>query len=383
MTYSTLQIIIDSPKPNQLYLRNHPVFLKVHLLETDSTQPVVLPEQYQLCFLHGNFDSKPDPNNKHHCFANNLLTGVIDDFPIGFHRISIFIKDISADSINDLHTLDSYFYTDTYFQVLGFAPLDGSTNTKGVTAHLWHCPDDTMCKQQLVDIINEPRETYTIQQTSPTKGYGIVVQSLIPQKVANNLLLLADNLSMNMALDTVDKKPSVQVDLWHRSAGVPAPDLNSIKFTAEVYRSVFPSVLQYINELYPWMKENVTCTDAFVRRYRPGERLGVRAHEDTSDLTVNCLLSSSDTGFSGGFVYRFINEFNIDIVPTNQGDCVLHAGQIKHGATPTTMGTRYTLIMFWKLKEKLKGSSTYDKNQNNPALQERIKVDGKTFVREL
>ena len=65
---------------------------------------------------------------------------------------------------------------------------------------------------------------------------------------------------------------------------------------------------------------------------------------------VRLAAAAPSTGFSGGFVYRFINEYAVDVVPTMQGDCVFHAGQVRHGALPTEVGTRFTLITFWKVK---------------------------------
>ena len=385
MVHLTRNLVIKSPMPGKVYLHGDEVLLQIST--TDS-----LPDNFKLCFLHGNFQTPPSSKNKIHCFQRNLLQGRISSLPIGFHRFSVYIdvEGIGVESVESVESEDDVIETavlvHTHFQVLGFAPLD-SDEAESVTTGIWHCQNDKHCKYQLVNMVNKIRSAgEATAATANPNGFGIYVEKqLIPQYAALELIALAERCDFDLtALDTVDKKPSMQLDLWHHKSGVPSPDLNSLRLTTEIYRSVLPNVLQKIQALHPWAKENMTCTDAFVRRYRPGERIGVKAHQDTSELTVNCLLSSTDLDFEGGFVYRWDDlESKIDIVPLLQGDCVFHAGSVKHGATPTLSGTRYTFIMFWTLNSKLRGSSTFEQGETNPGLEDKINVDGKIYVREL
>jgi hypothetical protein len=266
----------------------------------------------------------------------------------GYHRLGIFIKGEKPSSV----------VVDTFVQILDY-------NASDVKTTIWSCPSKSECMAQLVDIVKGPRE-YDVKATA-ARGYGMyVATALLPVQITNRLIELAHDCRFDHALDTIDKAPSVQVDLWHPYAGVPRPHLASLLLTSEVFREVMPRILSTLNAMHSWGERNVACTDAFVRRYKPGERLGVQAHRDTSDITVNCLLSSSETGFSGGFVYRFVHPYEVDVVPTLQGDCVFHAGQVKHGALPTEAGTRFTLITFWKVKELVKGSTSYEVGTKNP-----------------
>jgi len=367
---TSIQLIVDKPNPGDLVLLSQPIHFQTHI--NDNTNDLT-PHDYlnlQLCFVHGDFPdlqlvtadintiSNLPSTMQTHCFEKGLLSGVVHLENRGYHRFSMYLKGIRP----KLSPVVS-----TYVQILDY-------QSSNVTTTIWNgCSDSTQqekqCKTQLVEIVHGPRK-YNVEATA-AKGYGIyVAKSLLPSHVANHLIQLANDCTFDFALDTIDKAPSIQVDLWHQNAGVPGPHTASLLLTGEIFRSVMPLLLNVIKSMHSWEPRNVTCTDAFLRRYRPGERLGVKAHQDTSDITVNCLLSSSETGFSGGFVYRFINEYAVDVVPTMQGDCVFHAGQVRHGALPTEVGTRFTLITFWKVKERMKGSTSYEKGETNPGEEE-------------
>ena len=383
---SSLQLVIDTPSPGQLFLLGDTIQFQTHLHhiphDTDLTT-------LQLCLIHGDFPdtqfvspsttdtiSSLSSTMQTQCFEPGLLTGIVELKQRGYHRFGLYLQHDQEETAPTLELAAptkkvQSSLTSTFVQIIDY-------QLSNVTSSLWQScttclPKGTApqqcssipCIDQLVDIVLGPRK-YNVT-ASAAKGYGIYVsKALIPIGVAQHIVQLAQACTFDLALDTIDQAPSVQLDLWHRNAGVPGPTTASLLLTAELFRSIMPVVLQMLNTFYPWEPRNMTCTDAFLRRYRPGERVGVKSHSDSSDITVNCILSSSETDFSGGFVYRFINEWSIDVIATMQGDCVFHPGQVMHGALPTEVGTRYTLITFWKVKERMEGSTSYEKVEVEP-----------------
>jgi len=359
---SAIKLIVDRPTPGELFNHDEPVQIQVRLVERPHHQLTNL----TVCFIYGTFADYDhmripstfhniDPNN-HHCFAPGLLSGTVANMPRGYYRLGIYLKQLSME------------LTHTYIQIVDYRSSD-------VASSVWSCPSDAQCQKQLVDLVRGPL-VYDMAAAAKN-GHGIhVAKGMVALAAADRLVALAEKCTFDRALDTIDQAPAVQVDLWHRNAGVPAPTLPSLALAAEVYRSVMPAVLEYVQSMEGgWEERNITCTDAFLRRYRPGERLGVKAHADTSDITVNCLLSSSETDYVSGFVYRWVSATSIDIVPTRKGDCVIHPGQVRHGAVPTEEGTRYTLIMFWTVKEKLQGSTSYEPVKKSSVEEEVVVVE--------
>ena len=347
-----------------------PVRVAIHFTGSHSNNTFIRASAFNLCFIYGSFhDSHTlllDPATttlKSHCFEKGLTSGSVY-LPRGYHRFGIYVQASDeidsprspANAATPLLPVSSVPIAPitTYAQVIDYS-------SSNVTTSVWSCRTTfEQCQQEFVDTVNTPPEKYNATATS-SHGHGIhVAKAVISIPNSIRLLQLANQCSFDqIGLDTIDGAPTIQVDLWHKTAGVPGPTVPSLLLTSEIFLTVMPPVLSMIHSMYPWAHTNITCTDAFVRRYRPGERLGVESHADTSDITVNCLLSSSDQDFASGFPYRFVNEHEIDVIPTMQGDCIFHAGQIKHGVVPTEEGTRYTLILFWSVKRKFEGSTSY------------------------
>jgi hypothetical protein len=83
---------------------------------------------------------------------------------------------------------------------------------------------------------------------------------------------------------------------------------------------------------------------AFVVRYQPGDNSFLRLHHDSSSYTVNVPLNPSEQ-FEGGGVYFEKHRLTVHTKP---GWCLMHPGKLthRHGALPTTSGTRYVLVSF-------------------------------------
>lgn len=75
---------------------------------------------------------------------------------------------------------------------------------------------------------------------------------------------------------------------------------------------------------------------------------GVELHHDKSDITMNVMLSRSDTYGGGGTFFPEANQ-NVRL---EFGEFLLHPGSAVHGGTPITGGSRYLMVIFAHEKGK-------------------------------
>jgi predicted 2-oxoglutarate/Fe(II)-dependent dioxygenase YbiX len=73
-----------------------------------------------------------------------------------------------------------------------------------------------------------------------------------------------------------------------------------------------------------------------------GDHKGVELHHDRSDITINVMLSRSNTYHGGGTYFRDVDQ-NIRL---EFGEFLLHPGDAVHGGTSITDGTRYLMVIF-------------------------------------
>lgn len=195
------------------------------------------------------------------------------------------------------------------------------------------------------------REQDTAEWTATEQDSGsppILRRRVLNADDQRSIVRLAEQCDFNNSmLDSIDRRPAYQRDLWNSREGFPVHNAASLALTAAIIGTLMPQLVEILgNEGFPF--RNLTAKESFVRRYRPSERTGVDGHTDRGDITVNCLLSS-EFDFVGGMPYRFINQHSVEVVPMKGGECVFHAGAMRHGALPTTGGTRYIAIFFWDI----------------------------------
>jgi len=65
-------------------------------------------------------------------------------------------------------------------------------------------------------------------------------------------------------------------------------------------------------------------------------------HHDRCDVTANLSLSRHDAYSGGGTYIAALNR----VIKLEQGEVLLHPGQLLHGGMPITAGTRYLLVTF-------------------------------------
>ena len=89
--------------------------------------------------------------------------------------------------------------------------------------------------------------------------------------------------------------------------------------------------------------------ESFVIRYKADEQPHLDIHHDHSNITT--LVNLNPGEFKGGGTW--FPKYNYLANPTEIGMCTLHPGNIthKHGARPTTEGTRYVVVSFIKSKD--------------------------------
>ncbi|CAB9511813.1 P4Hc [Seminavis robusta] len=74
---------------------------------------------------------------------------------------------------------------------------------------------------------------------------------------------------------------------------------------------------------------------------------GVELHHDRCDVTANLMMSRSHTYVGGGTYFPEANT----VVRLKFGEFLLHPGQLIHGGTDITRGTRYLMVLFAHLKK--------------------------------
>ena len=340
-------------------------------------------------------------NGRTQCFAPGQLEGVAH-VPTGLYFFGIYVAAgnsslaplaLPRGAMSRLPVQPHSLMSVVSFQVFDYRPSN-------VSAHIWSCHVASACAARFAVLVasgcgqpkgfvNDAADASRLPSDhvnySDASGDGFfLARQVIPSaSVLNTLWEAAGKLAyVSDDLDTIDKLPTFQVDLLNSRNGVPAPTADTLAFTSLVFAHVLPNVLDLLRkylsppppasmmtaaEALPWDgwdDRNVSLVDAFVRKYKPGERLGVHSHADMSDVTVNCLLSPTGT-FEGGVPYRWLGEWEVDLLPlTRGGDCMLHPGRAKHGAVPITAGTRYVLVLFWRVRERIHGSTSYYKHND-------------------
>ena len=88
----------------------------------------------------------------------------------------------------------------------------------------------------------------------------------------------------------------------------------------------------------------------FVIRYDADEVPDVRLHKDNADASFVVLLSAEDDFEGGGTVFEAIGED--DPIFVKQGEALVFAGQLIHGAKPVRKGRRYVLSGFTFFSEE-------------------------------
>jgi hypothetical protein len=116
----------------------------------------------------------------------------------------------------------------------------------------------------------------------------LLLQPTISSEDAEALQQTAANCDFGLsALDSIDKLPAYQVDLWNAVSGIPAPTTCTLAL-ASLTLSVLLQAIMHTLEKLGIPSTQIKCTESFVRRYAADERPNVAAHVDRSRITGKC-----------------------------------------------------------------------------------------------
>jgi hypothetical protein len=120
---------------------------------------------------------------------------------------------------------------------------------------------------------------------------------------------------------------------------------------------IFNFVLLSYNEIFSKIKKSYSLSetiefnisDFFIVKYNSEMQNELELHNDGSFLSINILLSNSSDFEGGGTFFNDNTVTNLE-----QGDVLVHSGQVKHSGVKITKGTRYILVAFVSLIVNLK-----------------------------
>jgi hypothetical protein len=190
---------------------------------------------------------------RHNCLEPGMLMGHVQLSPQSW-IFGIYI----ADAVTLAQLAPTNFVS---FQVVEY-------KSQNLTATRWKCTDYSTCFSRFVEMITLSAATATAASTATTTtnneeaatatkddgdddGNGFLLKtSFLSPEDTSKLLDLSNRVQFDTDLDTIDKQPVFQLDLWNKKNGVPRPSLTAFELTAEVYRVAMPSVLRFITGLY-------------------------------------------------------------------------------------------------------------------------------------
>eukprot|EP01064_Diplonema_japonicum_P008607 TRINITY_DN16054_c0_g1_i1.p1 TRINITY_DN16054_c0_g1~~TRINITY_DN16054_c0_g1_i1.p1 ORF type:complete len:427 (+),score=47.64 TRINITY_DN16054_c0_g1_i1:383-1663(+) len=123
----------------------------------------------------------------------------------------------------------------------------------------------------------------------------------------------------------------------------------------DMVRTLFKNYFHEISSaLFPGPGSDCNTNHSFTVRYRTDEDLGLDMHTDDSDVTVNICLGKDFEG-AGLHFCGFIDEADHRKSPKQvrhrKGHCLMHRGNLRHGADNITSGERQNLIIWMRNSE--------------------------------
>ncbi len=132
--------------------------------------------------------------------------------------------------------------------------------------------------------------------------------------------------------DSIDNRPAYEFYSFLHGANFNPPGYDPIN--AIVNPLVQEVVLPFVRDLYD-APDAVHCY-TLIRRYLPGERAGVKAHQDLQAFATTVLTLDIDGGVEGGlYVKNTIATEEETLVPLKRGHAVVHRDDLVHGVRLT------------------------------------------------
>lgn len=135
---------------------------------------------------------------------------------------------------------------------------------------------------------------------------------------------------------------------WHTDLYSLTKQDVALREAPEVYDLARP-VLSYVKKIASTVYgvQGLKCdrNQPHVLKY-DDDHQGVELHHDKCDITVNLMMSRSNT-YSGGGTYFPDANTNVRL---EFGEFLLHPGSSVHGGSPISSGTRYLMVIFANAK---------------------------------
>jgi len=129
----------------------------------------------------------------------------------------------------------------------------------------------------------------------------------------------------------------------HRHKNYPTTDLpvNIIPSIFSFILSSLPDIFSKINKMYGLIDVKLNFLDMFLVKYNENLQNELELHKDGSVLSFNISLSDPSEYEGGGTLFPDGIHYTLE-----QGDMLVHCGQVKHTGMKITKGNRYILVAF-------------------------------------
>ena len=119
---------------------------------------------------------------------------------------------------------------------------------------------------------------------------------------------------------------------------------------AWVRKTLHQRIIGAIAPRHLWDAATMRFSDLFFVRYstEEGAQRGLPMHRDASNASFNILLNPPSDFEGGGTII----ECEAKTYSIGQGDCLVHAGNVRHAGANITRGERLVLVGFLKGGEK-------------------------------
>jgi hypothetical protein len=166
------------------------------------------------------------------------------------------------------------------------------------------------------------------------------VPMLTPDQCAILRGHLCDHIT-SVVPDSVDDLPEYQVNLSNEQITKLLDEQTATKLFN------LPDLLHQHATLKPDLSK--CSVSVFLRLYSPNTRPYIAFHSDNCRYTAVVALNDQSEYQGGQFV--MLGDKQLKYVPWHTGKATLHAGNLIHGISRILKGTRYSLVLFYHVKE--------------------------------
>lgn len=213
---------------------------------------------------------------------------------------------------------------------------------------------------------------------------AFLVDKLISAKRCKDILKVAHNLEKVPDWDEDEEKLDggklwqkhiFALDAEYRNTVVDLEPLSSL-----IVHPMDSRIKMFIRQCFSSVKSDLTLTYAFLRKYSPDTRPGLRLHRDCAEFTVSIQLNSPRF-YEGGALELHSRQPSVELADLEpeegfmddalarekerrlrypplrlriaEGNAIIHRGFLYHRIAPVTRGSRYSILMFYDYPSEL------------------------------